>query len=115
MDNNVNQQMYYHQVPQYEDPNTRPLDIKDWIIVLIVQMIPCIGFIMTLVWAFGSGNVNRKRYCQANLIIMIIGFVLNIIGVILMFTVFAGVIAGILESVEENIQYGMVIFRSFLM
>ncbi len=103
MDNNYMNQGYQY-APQYEDPNNKPLDIKDWLIVLIVQMIPCIGFIMTLVWAFGSGNVNRKRYCQANLIIMLISFILNILGIILVFTVFAGALATFFAQFSEGLE-----------
>ncbi len=110
MDNNYMNQGYQY-APQYEDPNNKPLDLKDWIIVLIVQMIPCIGFIMTLVWAFGAGNVNRKRYCQANLIILAISFVLNIVGFILLITVFAGAMASFFSQFSEELESSLAAIR----
>jgi hypothetical protein len=56
------------------------MGLKDWLLVLIVQMIPCVGIIMMFVWAFGNdGNQTRKNYCRAMLIIAAVMFVLAII------------------------------------
>lgn len=96
MDNDFNSENSYH---QYQDPNssmngcnnynnynnysssqgsyynndehTRPLTLGEWIVTLLVPMIPCVGIIFYFVWAFGKNvNVNRKNFCRANLIIM---------------------------------------------
>lgn len=72
------------------DPNKSVMSMGEWIITIIVSMIPCVGIIMMFVWAFGNGNENRKNYCRANLIMTAIGVVLMII---LYATVFAGMIA----------------------
>lgn len=71
--------------------NTDPLELKDWIIILLILKIPCLRLIMILVWAFDSGNVNRKRYCQASLIMMIVGFVFK--SILWVFLLFAGVLS----------------------
>ena len=44
------------------------MQIKDWIITMIIMAIPCIGIVMTFVWAFTEGNANRKNFCRASLI-----------------------------------------------
>ncbi len=68
---------------QYGAPNglpmEKPMSLGDWLITLIVQAIPCVGIIMLFVWAFGQGNVSRRNYCRAMLIMTAIGIVLGII------------------------------------
>lgn len=86
-DNNVS-----YQEAQYSasDPNKSVMTMGEWIITLVVMMIPCVNIIMMFVWAFGNGNENRKNYCRANLIITAVSTVLVII---LYATVFASLIA----------------------
>lgn len=36
-----------------------------WFLALFVMAIPCIGFIMTIVWAFTGNNESRKNYFRA--------------------------------------------------
>ncbi len=36
-----------------------------WFFALFVMAIPCIGFIMTIVWAFSGDNETRKNYFRA--------------------------------------------------
>jgi Flp pilus assembly protein protease CpaA len=56
------------------DSDTRSMTIGNWMITLLVLAIPLINIIMYLVWAFGNaGNVNRKTFCQASLIWLVIG------------------------------------------
>lgn len=62
-----------------------PLNMGEWILTILVMMIPCVGLIIYLVWAFGkNGNVNRRNYCRAYLIIYAIVVVISIV----FFTVF---------------------------
>ena len=57
--------------------NSRPMTVGDWIVSMIVAAIPLVGFVMLLVWGFGSnGNVNRKSWAQATLIFVAIAMVL---------------------------------------
>lgn len=106
MNNNQNQPQYQYQ-PQprvvYDDPNTRPMTLKDWLLTLLVQIIPCINIIMLFVWAFGNGNVNRKRYCQASLIFMAIMMVVSIIITILSYAA----IFGLIEQLSEISNTGL--------
>ena len=51
--------------------NTEVMSVGQWVITYLIMMIPCVGIIMTFVWAFSSGgNENRKNYCRAFLIII---------------------------------------------
>ena len=55
-----------------------------WILTLIVGIIPCAGLILYIIWAFGnSGNLNRRNYCRASLILQVISYVLVIFFVII--------------------------------
>lgn len=63
-----------------------PMTMGQWLLTLIVVFIPvcCVGFIMTLVWAFGNGNVNRRNFCRALLIVDAIGVLLVILYIIIL-------------------------------
>lgn len=57
----------------------QPMSMGEWLVTIIVSMIPCVGIVMLFVWAFGQGNTNRRNYCRAQLIIAAVGIVLAII------------------------------------
>lgn len=63
-----------------------PMTMGQWLLTLIIVFIPvcCVGFIMTLVWAFGNGNVNRRNFCRALLIVDAIGLLLVILYIIIL-------------------------------
>ncbi len=75
---------------QYE----KPMSLGDWLITIIVQMIPCVGIIMLFVWAFGEGNINRRNYCRASLIVTAVAVVLGVI----LYGAFAAIIFSALGS-----------------
>ena len=82
MDNNEFQQSNETQVNGAQVNGTQleaPLTLGEWLITLLILMIPCVNIVMLLVWGFGNGNVNRKNYCRAALIFMVIGVVLSFI------------------------------------
>lgn len=66
---------------------------KDWIINVLITVIPLIGFIFLIIWAVDSDprNVIRKRWAGAYLTIMLIMFV--VFG-LLWFAVLAAIFAG---------------------
>ena len=72
--------------------DTAVMSTKDWLIVFLISIIPCVNIIMWFVWAFsGSGNHNRRNYARAYLI-----FIAIIIGLyLLMFLVFGAMLANI--------------------
>lgn len=51
-----------------------------WVGTIIVLGIPVVGLILALVWAFGSGgDIGRRNYCRATLLLALIGTVLLIV------------------------------------
>ena len=50
-----------------------------WLGTLILLSIPIVGLIVCIVWAFGSGNLNRRNLSRACLILAVVGFVLLIV------------------------------------
>lgn len=56
-----------------------PMTLGDWIITLLIMMVPCVNIVMLFVWGFGQGNTSRKNYCRAALIFAAISIVLSAI------------------------------------
>lgn len=64
----------------YNQMDTTPMSMGDWVLTILALMIPCAGIVLYFVWAFGkNGNVNRRNYCRAALIIYGVVFVLYIV------------------------------------
>lgn len=69
----------YHVDNQF-NMDQSPMTLGDWVLTILAWMIPCVGLVLYLVWAFGkNGNVNRRNFCRAWLIIYVVVFVLSII------------------------------------
>lgn len=68
------------------DYNNEVMSVKDWLITLLVMAIPIIGFIMTLVWAFGgSVNENKSNMLKAYLLFSVIAALLGIVMIFMVF------------------------------
>ena len=61
----------------YQDAS--PLSIGNYLIMMIISVIPIVNLVMLFVWGFGNSNLNRKNYARAQLIVLAIGVVLSII------------------------------------
>lgn len=59
-------------------PQTEPImSVKDWVITMLILMIPMVNIIMLFVWAFGDGTVKTKsNYAKAMLLIWLISIAL---------------------------------------
>ncbi len=75
--NDVQKNVYQQQQYQYANNNFQPsmdmspLSLGEWLITLVIGSIPCVGVIVYLVWAFSSnGNINRRNFCRASLIVV---------------------------------------------
>lgn len=96
------QQPVYQQ-PAYRAPTaaaaTAPvLSTGSYIGMMLIAYIPLVGFIMLLVWAFGSTeNPNKKNYARAVLIISIIVSALTIL-----ITIIAG---GAMAALMSELSY----------
>lgn len=72
---NQNYNMNYNQ-----GMDTTPLTMGQWVLTILAACIPCAGTILYLVWAFSkTGNINRRNYCRAALIIEAVVLLLYII------------------------------------
>ena len=80
--NNYNSQNNYQMPPKQMDLS--PLSTGEWLLTLIVGITPCAGLILYIIWAFGnSGNLNRRNYCRASLILQVISYVLVIFFILI--------------------------------
>lgn len=53
------------------------VSVKDWIITMLILMIPLVNIVMVFVWAFGGGtNPSKANYFKASLIVGVIGIAL---------------------------------------
>lgn len=81
--NNQYQQYQYdsNHVPEQErQEDTSVMSLGDWLITVLLLLVPCVGIIVYFVWAFSkNGNVNRRNYCRAYLIFWAITRVLIIV------------------------------------
>ena len=76
-------------IPQVSNVNSEPISPWGYIGYMILFSIPTIGFILMLVYAFGSQtNINVKNYAKAYLLLTLIGVIIGI--VIVVFTVVLG-------------------------
>ncbi len=62
-----------------EMKRNEPLSVGGWIGTLILLAIPIVNIIMIFVWAFGKGNIGRKNYAIASLILFLIMIVIYIV------------------------------------
>lgn len=73
------------------------MTLGQWLVTLLLTVIPCVGIIMLFVWAFGSGEyIAKKRWAQAQLIFAAIVMVLYF----LLALVFGASIASVLQSMN---------------
>lgn len=91
--NQYNTQNSYGTSGQYNNMDgmdATPLSMGEWLLTVLAGFIPCAGLILYLIWAFGkTGNINRRNFCRAYLIIELAAVVLSIILVI--FITFLGI------------------------
>ena len=80
----------------YSQNQAPVLSIGQWIITLLIMVIPIVNIIMLFVWAVGrTENPNRKNWAIAQLIFMAIGVVIWI----LLFSTFMGMMSGMMGSI----------------
>lgn len=75
----------------------KPLTTGEWIVTHLVLLIPVVNLVMHFVWAFGEGNISRRNFCRARLLLFAIALGLAMfIG--LMLLLFTGVFAGFMSQ-----------------
>lgn len=92
-------QQAWQQQPNYQGAPGQAyapvMSIKDWIITLIILIIPIVNIVMMFVWAFGQGNPNKQNYFKAYLILLAIGVVLYIVLAMLGLAVFGSILSNL--------------------
>ena len=85
----VQEQLQY----QYQQPDEhleQPVTMGEWVISLLIMMIPCVNIIMAFVWAFSTKEKKSKsNYFKAYLIFLAIEVVLAIV-LIIVYSIFIG-------------------------
>lgn len=75
----VQEQLHY----QYREPETNleePVSMGEWLVTLLLMLIPCVNIVLMFVWAFSSKEKKSKsNYFKAALIFAAIILVLYII------------------------------------
>lgn len=82
------QPQYQPQQPVYQaapaDNNPAALKVSQFFWLDFLTSIPLVGFILTLVWGFGGDvNENKRNYCRAKLVWLLIGIALAILFAII--------------------------------
>lgn len=112
MDNNFNQEQIYQGYSQeqkpyqsngYQQPSQdfarvqqpsaagleEPITFGDWMLTRLILCIPVVNLVMMFVWAFGNGKKSKSNIFKAELVWLLISFVLSIIMLIVFFAFFA--------------------------
>ena len=80
-----------------ENQQAPVMSTKDWVITLLIRIIPIVGLVMIIVWAFGSGeNPNKQNWAKAMLIMIAIAFS------VIFFAVFGGLIIAAIMNAKEQ-------------
>ena len=71
----------------YQPQGEEPVSLGDWIgTLLLFNLVPCVGLIVCIVWAFSKDTKqSKKNFCRAYLIIYAISIVLVILLYVLLF------------------------------
>ncbi|MDO1509470.1 MULTISPECIES: hypothetical protein [unclassified Neisseria] len=74
------QQHHTNLPPMYQNTAAPAVGLGEWIVTLIVLMIPLVNIIMLLVWAFSSGtNPSKANFCKAQLLLMLVSIVIAMV------------------------------------
>ena len=68
----------------------RDMSVKDWLITMLIMIIPIVNIVMLFIWGFGNPD-SRRNYARATLIWMAISFVLLIIFYGALFALFSSI------------------------
>lgn len=75
---NIQTQQPYQQ--EYQNENLEePVTFGDWMLSLLLMMIPCVNIVMMFVYAFGNGKKSKSNFFKAYLVWMLISIVLSVI------------------------------------
>ncbi|MDN4616913.1 hypothetical protein QCD85_02310 [Paenibacillus sp. PsM32] len=85
--------------PAQPDQRTGVLTFKDWMLTILLIIIPFVNIVMLFVWAFGANtNVSKANFAKAYLIWLAIGIVVSIIFSIL----FGSLMAATMSNMDRS-------------
>jgi len=73
-----------------------------WLGTIILLIIPIVGLVVYFIWAFGKGNLNRRNYARASLILMAVGIILGVVFVVFLLPMFQDFIRLCMGFIEET-------------
>jgi heme/copper-type cytochrome/quinol oxidase subunit 2 len=73
-----------------------PVTLGEWMITMLIMVIPVVNIVMLFVWAFGDGtNPSKSNWAKAQLIWMLIFVVLYaLVAVLFLGTIMSGLGSG---------------------
>jgi succinate dehydrogenase/fumarate reductase cytochrome b subunit len=80
----------YGQAYNTTPPVAPVITVKEWMLTMLIMIIPIVNIVMMFVWAFGQGNPSKQNYFKASLLWAAIVLVLYI----LIFVIFIGAMLG---------------------
>lgn len=90
---NIQTQQPYQQ--EYQNENLEePVTFGDWMLSLLLMMIPCVNIVMMFVFAFGNGKKSKSNFFKAYLVWMLISVVLSFIII----AIFGASMAAVMSS-----------------
>ena len=87
----------FNQKPNYTSSSGAPsgeemapvLSTKEYLLMFLPWLIPCVGLILFLVWSFsGTSNPNRRNCCRGYLLYLLIGVAIATIFYLLVGAIF---------------------------
>ena len=88
------QVQYVYQSGSQIPPEYQPISMWGYFGYQLLFAIPCVGFIMAIVYALTATNVNLKNFARSYFCVMIIATILSFI----IFTILGASVAAIMES-----------------
>lgn len=83
--------------------NQEVISLKEWIITLLIMVIPIVNIVMLFVWAFSDNTPKSKsNWAKAKLVIMLLSFLLTIVLLILFWGAIAALIVGAASTGNLN-------------
>lgn len=66
---------------EQEVKKTNIISVKEWVINLIILIIPIVNIVFLFIWGFGQDDINetKKNWARASLILIAIGFGITIL------------------------------------
>jgi len=84
---------YINNTVNIVDPRDKPYGIGGWLGSILLSLIPFVGFILMLVWAFGGNtNKSKKNWAIAMLIFWVIAIILGILIYASLFAALGGIL-----------------------